>query len=75
MLETEAKTKWCPFARVPQDYNVSYGETQLMVVAVNRSGEGLPIGECIGSKCMAWRSDHTEGNGHGYCGLAVRGGE
>lgn len=73
MLETEALKKWCPFARVPQDYNVSRSDTQLMVVAVNRHSDGRPIGECIASKCMAWQKMITPDNG--YCGLAVRGGE
>ena len=52
MLETEAKKKWCPFVRVPQDYNVSRSDTHIMVVAVNRTNDGYPIGKCIGSQCV-----------------------
>ncbi len=72
MLETEAKKSWCPFSRVPQDYNVSNSDMHIMVVAVNRANDGSPIGECIGSQCMAWRPIYESGNGHGYCGLAGR---
>lgn len=72
MTEDEAKTKWCPFARV------SYGK-----YSCNRSDHDSPVGKCIGSKCMAWREykhsipsfDEFGKNMEplkyeGYCGLA-----
>lgn len=83
LTETEAKTKWCPFARytssrgqginrwaMADDYNLSPGPAK-----------------CLGSACMAWRWKEDEGfkraadaeyrktgkrleNDCGYCGLA-----
>ena len=59
MKEAVAKTKFCPFARAtgPSDS-----------VSANRivhDGEDIPLGHCIGSKCMAWiedENDPTEGS-------------
>lgn len=77
MTEEEAKTKWCPFARV----RVAYGNT---VSASNRScGSGFEneirnTSKCIASDCMAWRVFPITGMGRGedlssgYCGLAQR---
>lgn len=55
MLEKEAKKCWCPFSRV----SVAEGEG-----GWNRSGDALgnevvwpDAATCIGSRCMAWRSD------------------
>ena len=68
MTEDEAKTKWCPQARVSAgiQYNAANrrsptyrGDPPLM----------LDGGNCIGSGCMAWRETSTQ---HGYCGLAGR---
>lgn len=62
MTEEEAKTKWCPFARVDS-------------TAANRPNPGpncdVTAGwpPCIGSACMAWRRD-VYGNDNGWCGLA-----
>lgn len=54
MTEAEAKTKWCPFARVmlfqPQD-----GQNP----AVNRETGNS---NCIGSGCMAWEWTVEPGN-------------
>ena len=82
LTEDEAKTKWCPFARVVDGVNEQS--------AVNRR-QGLrdphfPDPACIASACMAWRwfdeeSDDHPGMTHaritgeltprrGYCGLA-----
>ena len=70
MTEDEAKTKWCPHARV--------GDRDC---APNRDCDGtiLSVHKCIASQCMAWRavpvkSTNIDGvtiheNG-GYCGLA-----
>jgi hypothetical protein len=72
MQESEARTKWCPFARV----NPMIDER----TAVNRPQSEAPpsaIGDmqartrCYGSGCMAWR---WHGMGaetlSGFCGLA-----
>lgn len=65
MTEDEAKTKWCPQARVPM---------RAAECARNRGyidGKAfLPEGTlCIASACMAWRTTSSQ---HGYCGLAGR---
>ena len=65
MIESEAKTKWCPF----ESNNI--GTTIHYNTIPNAS-------YCLGSQCMAWRwSDHkgnpcqaNEHKGYGYCGLA-----
>lgn len=76
MTEEEAKTKWCPFARVP---GISLGGHG---IAINRSTEDDPkqkslTPKCIGSDCMAWREDLTRDEASqgfaaqsGHCGLA-----
>lgn len=61
MTEEEAKTKWCPFARVLVES--AEEETASPVAGANRletRGSGEPDLEwktprCIGSACMAWR--------------------
>ena len=60
--EKEAKTKWCPFARVHQ----SVYDRELVM---NRTDTDLPVGLCIASDCMAWRRPSGMG-GLGFCGLA-----
>lgn len=80
--EEEAKTKWCPFARVAVD---ARGAS----VSVNRHLEGAITQRetrCLTSACMAWRwiddewlteepNDPTESppstrHRRGFCGLA-----
>lgn len=77
MTEDEAKTKWCPFARVYE-----FGNRESAITA----GVGLmPINSnCIASQCMAWRwgapptgwLEHATAEQrktyrpHGFCGLA-----
>lgn len=83
MTEDEAKTKWCPMARVSSDSDSAW----------NRVGRFSLDGShplCIGSACMMWRwavetqyfpkenpdgsvemnwiRDHSKT--YGYCGLA-----
>ncbi len=54
MIEDQAKTKWCPMAKAPNDYR---GNGDWETVVANR----LPNGDadsgclCLGSGCMAWR--------------------
>ena len=64
MIESEAKTKWCPFAQID---------------GMNRYPTGKPATRCVGSDCMMWRKmpmvDIPGGNHRmrpdgGYCGLA-----
>jgi hypothetical protein len=74
MTEEEAKTKWCPFARVQIDEDDGSGAPNRFV----EDKDGKPDSDmrhnsCIGSACMAWRWI-PEGVGikvdHGFCGLA-----
>jgi len=44
MTEKEAKTKWCPLARLSE-----------MGGTYNRTGPEANL-QCIGSACMAWRT-------------------
>lgn len=63
MKETEAKTKWCPFARMSGRFSGN-----------NRNASDEPLSKSIASDCMAWRiiipfSDKID-NDNGFCGLA-----
>lgn len=84
MTEEEAKTKWCPFARV--------AKRDIPGRSYNRwADDWSPAGavdgaKCVGSACMAWRNFPPEEWGKdeppyhpsnvgiqptdGYCGLA-----
>jgi hypothetical protein len=55
---SEAKTKWCPFARI-QDKQGAY----------NRLPDGsVPLqGRCFGGNCMAWKS--LKNSNIGFCGI------
>ena len=73
MTEEEAKTKWCPFARIVWAQRKETGDGKWVTngtVAFNRaqiefSGEVHLKGFCIASACMAWRwgyhRDRTNG--------------
>jgi hypothetical protein len=64
MTEDEAKTKWCPQARLAS----SGGSVNRY--HVGGMGGGVVSGSnCIASACMAWRETSSQ---HGYCGLAGR---
>lgn len=66
LTEEEAKTKWCPMARI------LVGD--MSITAINRDGEDrvLSNARCIASECMLWervlaRDDKRPGIGR--CGL------
>lgn len=61
MTENDAKDKWCPFARPP---GRRYSLNEDLWVSGNR---GDSYCNCLGSNCMAWRSD--DARGAGWCGL------
>lgn len=67
MTEDEAKTKWCPFARVSWNNKSSINRVSGGDVV------GLPITSmCVASACMAWRWRDFPKRDHGYCGMAER---
>lgn len=86
LTESEAREKWCPFARapfVPDAAIISPGPGD--VIAANRTETDVPVGRCVASSCMAWRwsakQPHTVGyapdgnpnpgqDASGSCGLA-----
>lgn len=52
MTEEEAKTKWCPFARLGSSTSGLGGLNRFASPAREADFEGT---RCIGSACMAWR--------------------
>jgi hypothetical protein len=86
MTEEEAKTKWCPFARIAVPFTSTETDKIVGVGSANRVGLSprVSIGgstdrsnpesaRCLGSACMAWRTSETYGDGsvyRGFCGLA-----
>lgn len=77
MTEDEAKTKWCPFARVDSGFagaGVCNRYPMRDPEGCDTSRERVMVNDtvrCIASSCMAWRWDVPSypGNG-GSCGLA-----
>lgn len=82
MTEDDAKTKWCPFARLRDDSTRAQGYNRVAGI-----GFEFEAAICIGSRCMAWRLDakaldmDMDAKGilfrpavgeapHGFCGLA-----
>lgn len=61
MTEEQAKTKWCPQARVTGLDGPSGNRHVLHADGLNGADR------CIASACMAWRERHPV---NGYCGLA-----
>lgn len=61
MTEEDAKTKWCPFARVPTGAPSMVTEGQ-PIIAANRLPDGHALGCCFASGCMAWRWIHVPDN-------------
>lgn len=67
LLESHARTKWCPFVRW------HFGDPRNAGPGINRSGSGdgtMPETLCIGSDCMAWRETNGSMSARrGVCGL------
>ncbi len=70
MTEEEAKTKWCPFARLTDTIDNTAGDENVGITAINRDmtiaetaeackthpdNMNPPAARCIASDCMAWR--------------------
>ncbi|MEE9540338.1 MAG: hypothetical protein V3V85_02450 [Candidatus Thorarchaeota archaeon] len=70
MKEEEAKTKWCPMARVATAiHDWDHAETGIGAAACNRGNENemTEDANCLGTACMMWRgSEHVGG-----CGLVL----
>ncbi|MGX9727867.1 MAG: hypothetical protein ACTFAK_11265 [Candidatus Electronema sp. VV] len=59
-LESEAKTKWCPFSREAYRYrSAGFLTTLSYFFSANRDIEGNPSpgSLCLGSSCIAWDKD------------------
>ena len=81
MTESEAKTKWCPFARIGV-----LSDDRQVACAVNRDDRLKPeeqyLKNCLAAACMAWRNGPPPPPGNspaaetweptGFCGLAGR---
>lgn len=66
MTEEEAKTKWCPYARVQMggsaSAQLSSGHNR-QAAYVNWAADNTPPGtRCIASACMAWRETYVIAN-------------
>jgi len=67
MTEEEAKTKWCPMARVIESANdpsfnrIQYKDKDDVEVAHGSY--------CIATDCMMWEWLELPGEGEGYCGF------
>ena len=78
MTEDEARTKWCPFARVVERQN-DQSYNRCVIVQQYGGAEALPIpigAKCVASECACWVVDagatvppgeHSTAQGH--CGL------
>lgn len=85
--EAEAKTKWCPFYRVVISGGVDTYDTDNRPLEYKRvedkpeapwqpTGNILPQGACIGSRCMTWQWSSprqapagVEIGDSGFCGM------
>ena len=68
LTEDEAKTKWCPFARIAFES----GSTNRAVV-FDRASFDPKMDRCVGSACMAWRWVFIDKSTHERTEDGVRG--
>ncbi len=64
MTEEQAKTKWCPFARIfpaGDFWQSSNGRDMTVLQASLAEGDLGNLSRCIGSACMAWRWEELGG--------------
>jgi hypothetical protein len=68
MTEEEAKTKWCPFARVVMDWSEDqevigpFNRDHIIEASALSEEDNISHATCLASACMAWRWD--SGNPH-----------
>ncbi len=72
MLESEARTKWCPFYRVSMSGLAVMDNrgTEYSVITSGgiRSGPPNDYSKCLGSDCALWVETDSEYH-HGHCGM------
>jgi hypothetical protein len=79
LTEEEAKGKWCPHARVIFNHRDEEKMRTHAATSYNRSSDPMPLSNCIGSGCMAWKWIDSEYlaeadpavERRGRCGIAV----
>lgn len=64
--EKDADKFWCPFARCEHSIirEVNGDIVSVKSYAVNRDENGLTVGNCVGSRCAAWRWDEKPDPGY-----------
>lgn len=74
MTEEEAKTKWCPFARVAGQYDAEGAVAYNRIIGMENNRVETRLTRCLASQCMAWqwREMPNHAVNDGYCGLAKR---
>lgn len=81
MLESDAKTKWCPMSRIGTIHTDGNGNTYALSYNRDDDRGNTHLSTCVGSECMMWRWNFVENASgvqakghtfeeHGHCGLA-----
>ncbi len=74
MTSEEAKTKWCPMARVATTiHDWDNAESGIGGAACNRGNDNdmTDTAKCLGSDCAVWMETDNEGSGCGLVASAV----
>lgn len=67
MTEDEAKTKWCPFARVSANHGDSASNRSVgLDDGLGQEPHLFQASRCVGSACMAWRWEADPEKGKQY---------
>ena len=70
MNESEAKTKWCPFARAATQPDPDiFPDARAVTINRNDVGQDDLRCRCLGSSCMAWRWLPEATGKSGRCGM------
>ena len=74
MTEDEARTKWCPMARVQIAESKGSNCNRVTTFPLDEH-QSAAVGMCIASNCMLWVKERDrwynlqERSEHGHCGL------